>query len=192
VVGVAVLAVARSRAGGGASARDAGPSRPAAPAHGALAGVADVAILRSRSLSLPIPGIEASALRDSFEDARAGGAHEAIDIPAPRGTPVAAVEDGTVARIFRGARGGLTVYQFDPTATYCYYYAHLDRYAPGLTEGAPVRRGDLLGFVGTTGNAPPDAPHLHFAISRLGAPPRWWQGVPVNPYLVWSGPKQGQ
>jgi murein DD-endopeptidase MepM/ murein hydrolase activator NlpD len=149
----------------------------------------DLERLRDRALALPLPGLEARELRDSFGDPRSGHVHEALDIPAPRGTRVVAVEDGTVARLLTSARGGLTVYQFDPASEYCYYYAHLDRYAPDLKEGAVVRRGDLLGFVGTSGNAPPDAPHLHFAIFRLGSPPRWWEGAPVNPYLVWAGPR---
>jgi len=188
VAGLAVIAAARVRSSapsspaGGALVRGAaGP----APRPAVSVGPDDLRVLRSKGLSLPLPGLEPGALRDTFGDAREGGAHEAIDIMAPRGTPVTAVEDGTVARIFRGSRGGLTVYQYDPDATYCYYYAHLDRYAPGLREGAPVRRGDVLGYVGTTGNAPPGAPHLHFAIYRLGSPPRWWQGAAVNPFEVW-------
>ena len=148
----------------------------------------DVERLRARRLALPLTGLDVRQLRDSFGDPRDGGAHEALDIPAPRGTHVVAVEDGVVARLFTSARGGLTVYQYDSGSTYCYYYAHLDSYAPGLREGLRLRRGDLIGFVGTTGNAPPGTPHLHFAIFRLGTPPRWWEGTPVNPYLLWADP----
>jgi murein DD-endopeptidase MepM/ murein hydrolase activator NlpD len=144
----------------------------------------DVERLRARGLALPVAGLDPRSLRDSFADPREGGPHAAVDILAPRGTPVLAVEDGVVARLFTSRRGGIAVYLFDPDATYCYYYAHLDGYAPGLKEGAAVRRGDVLGFVGTTGNAPPQTPHLHFAIQRLGSPPRWSQGTPVNPYSV--------
>lgn len=160
----------------------------APPGEGAGDGTSDVDRLRARSLSLPLPDLDPRLLRDSFGDPRSGGAHEALDIPAPRGTRVVAVEDGTVAKLFTSVRGGLTVYQFDPTSTYCYYYAHLDAYAPGLREGAVLRRGDLVGFVGTTGNAPPRTPHLHFAIFRLASPPLWWQGTAINPYPVWVRP----
>ena len=158
------------------------PSNPADAARE----TPDVESLRARRLALPLTGLDVRRLRDTFGDPRDGGAHEALDIPAPRGTRVVAVDDGVVARLFSGARGGLTVYQYDPSSTYCYYYAHLDGYAPGLREGARLRRGDLIGFVGTTGNAPPGTPHLHFAIFRLGTPPRWWEGTPVNPYLLWA------
>jgi murein DD-endopeptidase MepM/ murein hydrolase activator NlpD len=176
--------------GGGAEANGAPPASPAtsvAPSREAASGAvsADVERLRSRSLALPVRGLDPRLLRDSFGDPRSGGPHEALDIPAPRGTPVLAVDDGTVAKLFTSARGGLTVYQFDPDSAYAYYYAHLDGYAPGLREGLELRRGDTVGFVGTTGNAPPRTPHLHFAIFRLGTPPLWWQGTPVNPYAIW-------
>jgi murein DD-endopeptidase MepM/ murein hydrolase activator NlpD len=107
-----------------------------------------------------------------------------MDILAPRHTPVVAVEAGTIARLFSSARGGLTIYQFDPASTYVYYYAHLERYAPGLKEGAAVQPGKVIGFVGTSGNAPPDTPHLHFAIFKLTEKKRWWEGTPIDPYLV--------
>jgi murein DD-endopeptidase MepM/ murein hydrolase activator NlpD len=110
--------------------------------------------------------------------------HEALDILAPRDTPVLAVEDGTVAKLFSSVPGGLTVYQFDPTSTYAYYYAHLARYAAGLKEGTPVARGQTIGYVGTTGNAPPETPHLHFAIFALTDEKRWWQGTAIDPYAV--------
>ena len=101
---------------------------------------------------------------------------------APRGTPVVAVDDGKVVKLFNSKPGGLTVYQFDPDEKLAYYYAHLDRYAPGLAEGTVVKRGDVIGYVGSTGNANPDAPHLHFAVFVLGPEKRWWQGTPINPY----------
>ena len=103
---------------------------------------------------------------------------------APRGTPVIAVEGGTIAKLFNSKQGGLSIYQFDPSGTYTYYYAHLDRYAAGLKEGQTVRRGDVIGSVGSTGNAAEDAPHLHFAIFRLTPERRWWKGTPINPYPV--------
>ena len=101
---------------------------------------------------------------------------------APRGTPVLAVDDGTIRKLFHSRAGGLTVYQFDPGEIYCYYYAHLDRYADGLIERMKVRRGDVIGYVGSTGNASPAAPHLHFAIFLLGPEKRWSEGKAINPY----------
>jgi murein DD-endopeptidase MepM/ murein hydrolase activator NlpD len=125
-------------------------------------------------------------LIDSFADPRGAGTrlHRALDIMAPRRAPVRAVEAGTVVRLDRSAAGGISLYQLDPAERYCYYYAHLDGYAPGLTEGAKVQRGQLLGYVGTTGNAPPNTPHLHFAIYRLSEAKQWWAGTALNPYPV--------
>lgn len=140
--------------------------------------------LRERDLLLPVAGVEAEALRDTFYDSRNGRAHEAIDIMAPRHTAVRAVEDGRIARLFTSKAGGLTIYMFDPTETFCYYYAHLDRYARDLAEGQTLKRGQIIGYVGTTGNAPANAPHLHFAIFRLTADRQWWKGEPINPYPV--------
>ncbi len=142
--------------------------------------------LRSRKLLLPIASVSAAQLANTFEQSRAAGrTHEALDIMAPRGTPVLAVEDGRVARLFPSKPGGITLYQFDHNTEYAFYYAHLDRYADGLKEGAPLRKGQVIGYVGSTGNASPDAPHLHFAIFRLGPERQWWRGTAVNPFLVW-------
>lgn len=141
--------------------------------------------LRKRHLTLPVEGLERERLRDTFNEMRGSSRrHEALDILAPRDTPVLAVEDGTVAKLFSSVPGGLTVYQFDPTSTYAYYYAHLARYAAGLKEGTPVARGQTIGYVGTTGNAPPETPHLHFAIFELTDEKRWWQGTAIDPYAV--------
>jgi murein DD-endopeptidase MepM/ murein hydrolase activator NlpD len=134
--------------------------------------------------------VEASALHRSFDDRRGTSRrHEAIDIMAPRHTPVVAADAGKVARLFYSKAGGITVYQFDAQGQYVYYYAHLERYAEGLREGDTVSRGQVLGYVGTSGNAPPDAPHLHFAIFRLTEPGRWWEGTPIDPYEVLRGPE---
>jgi murein DD-endopeptidase MepM/ murein hydrolase activator NlpD len=140
--------------------------------------------LFDRALGSPIAGLQASSIQDTFDQARGGGErrHEASDILAPRGTPVVAVDTGVVAKLFTSKPGGLTVYQFDPSQNYAYYYAHLDRYAEGLTEGKLLKKGDLVGYVGTTGNADPNTPHLHFAIFQLGPEKHWWQGKPINPY----------
>jgi murein DD-endopeptidase MepM/ murein hydrolase activator NlpD len=124
---------------------------------------------------------------NSFEEARDRvREHEAIDILAPRGTPVLAVEAGTIEKFFTSVRGGLTIYQFDPTRTYCYYYAHLDRYRAGLKEGDRVERGQIIGYVGTSGNAPESTPHLHFAVLLLTDRKQWWDGTAINPYDVWQ------
>jgi murein DD-endopeptidase MepM/ murein hydrolase activator NlpD len=140
--------------------------------------------LVSRRLRIPVAGIYASDLQDTFDQARGDRKHEAIDILAPRNTAVLAVEDGTVAKLFTSKAGGLTIYQFDPTSTYCYYYAHLERYADRIKEGGRVSRGDVIGYVGTSGNAPKDTPHLHFAIFKLTDAKRWWEGAPLDPFDV--------
>lgn len=141
--------------------------------------------LRQRHLTLPVQGIRQQDLRDTFNQMRgATRRHEAIDVLAPRHTPVLAVEDGRIARLFFSEAGGITIYQFDPTDNYVYYYAHLERYADGLKEGGDVTRGQVLGYVGTTGNAPRDTPHLHFAIFKLTEEKKWWQGTAIDPYSV--------
>jgi peptidoglycan LD-endopeptidase LytH len=142
-------------------------------------------LLAQRSLQVPVAGIQPTALSDMYEQTRGSRKHEAIDILAPLGTPVVAVDDGRIAKLFNSKPGGLTVYQFDPEARLAYYYAHLQRYAD-VREGMDVKRGDLLGYVGTSGNADVNSPHLHFAVFRLGSPPRWWEGAPVNPYPALS------
>ena len=142
----------------------------------------DLEVLSRRGLLMPVKGVEAKALLDNFDEGRGKRKHEAIDILAPRGTPVVAVGDGRIAKLFTSAAGGLTVYQFDPEQRFIYYYAHLDRYAEGLREGAEVKKGDGIGAVGTTGNAPKNTPHLHFAIFRAGPDKKWWKGAAINPY----------
>jgi murein DD-endopeptidase MepM/ murein hydrolase activator NlpD len=156
-----------------------GEPAPPAPAAGVPAD------LLARDLLLPVDGVRGTDLHaSSFTEARGARAHEAIDILAPRGTPVRAVDAGRIVKLFVSERGGLTVYQFDAIERYCYYYAHLNRYAEDLTEGQEVRRGQIIGYVGTSGNAPPDTPHLHFAIFRLGPEKRWWDGEPIDPYAL--------
>jgi len=144
--------------------------------------------LRRRDLRMPIDGVDVERLQGMFGESRdAGGrAHEAVDILAPRNTPVHAAEDGSIAKLFYSKAGGNTVYQFDPAGTVSYYYAHLERYADGLREGQRVKRGDVIGYVGTSGNAPANTPHLHFAVFQLGPDKRWWKGRPIDPYLVFK------
>lgn len=137
----------------------------------------------SAKLLLPVEGVKLEHLNDTFNQPRGGERrHEALDIMAPKGTKVLAVADGKVAKLYNSKPGGLTVYQFDPDAKFSYYYAHLDRYADNLKEGQPIKRGELIGYVGVTGNSDPNAPHLHFAVFELPATGEWWKGKPVNPY----------
>ena len=134
-------------------------------------------------IGLPIAGLRYKDIRDSFQDRRgANRSHEATDILAPRGTPVFAVADGTIQRLFFSKPGGITIYEFGLDEKFCFYYAHLERYADGLAEGMRVARGQTIGYVGTSGNAPADTPHLHFAIFLLGAGKKWWEGEAINPY----------
>lgn len=141
--------------------------------------------LEDRDLDIPVEGVRKNDLSRTFADARSGSrVHEAIDILAPRNTKVKAVEDGRIARLFNSKAGGITLYQFDPSERFCYYYAHLERYADGLREGDRVSKGQVLGYVGTSGNAPKETPHLHFAVFRLTADKRWWEGTPLDPYDI--------
>ncbi len=139
-------------------------------------------LLSSECLVIPVAGVSREALRDTYDEARSGGRpHDAIDILAPRGTPVLAAVDGTIRKLFTSKPGGLTIYEFDESGTFVYYYAHLDRYA-SIREGDRVHCGDVIGYVGTTGNAAANTPHLHFAVEKLPATKEWWKGVAVNPY----------
>lgn len=149
---------------------------------------ADLEYLRSRALMIPVVGITAAELRNTYDDARSQGRqHNAIDIIASRGRPVVAVDDGVIIKLFQSDKGGITLYQLDPSGKYSYYYAHLERYAPGIAEGKQLRRGDILGYVGDTGNAGKGNFHLHFEVSKLTAPRKWYGGVPVNPYHLLGG-----
>lgn len=151
----------------------------------------DLANLAARHLLIPVEGVNPWQLHDTFHDARSGGRpHQALDIPAPRDTPVLAADDGRIRKLFVSVRGGLTIYQFDRSESYCYYYAHLDRYADGLKENEEVHRGQIIGYVGTSGDAPANAPHLHFEITRLDAEKRWWGGTPIDPYPVLAASAQ--
>ncbi|MFL6675722.1 MAG: M23 family metallopeptidase [Massilia sp.] len=161
------------------------PLRPE-PASASLSTVPDLAPAPAAApgkLLVPVEGIKASELADTFDQPRGKERqHQALDIMAPKGRKVLAAGDGKVVKLFNSKPGGLTVYQFDPDEKYAYYYAHLDRYAEGLKEGATLRRGDLVGYVGSTGNADPKAPHLHFAVVALTPEKQWWKGTPINPF----------
>jgi peptidoglycan LD-endopeptidase LytH len=143
---------------------------------------ADYKYLLQRHLKLPVVGVNPKTVQDTFHDSRPGGRrHEATDILAAIGTPIVAVDDGVIQKLFTSKDGGLTIYEFDPTKTYCYYYAHLERYADGLKEGMSVKKGEVIGFVGTTGDAG-STPQLHFAVFKLGPEKKWWKGTPIDPY----------
>ena len=134
-------------------------------------------------LMVPVEGVKYAQLSDTFNQARGSERrHEALDIMAPKGAKVFAVADGKLVKLFNSKPGGLTIYQFDPSNTYAYYYAHLDRYADGIKEGMQLKRGELIGYVGTTGNARADAPHLHFAVVELTPAKQWWKGTSIDPY----------
>ncbi len=161
------------------------------PAQGTPAPQNAAPAMPAANLLLPVQGIQLSELVDTFNQTRGSTRiHEALDIMAPRGREVVAVADGKIAKLFNSKQGGLTVYQFDPTERWTYYYAHLDRYAEGIAEGKVLKRGELVGYVGSTGNANADAPHLHFAIFELGPEKRWWEGKPINPYPLLRGVPQ--
>lgn len=145
-----------------------------------VASVAEPAV----HIAPPIASLRISDLHDSFDELHFGHRHEAIDIMEPLGTPIHAVDDGTIRKLFLSRAGGKTIYEFDNTGIYCYYYAHLDHYADDLREGMPVIRGQVIGYVGTTGDASPDAAQLHFAIFRLDTDRLWWKGTPINPYPI--------
>ena len=169
-----------------------GPSPAVAPPATTAATPSPIAAMPPPSAAgmlLPVAGIKPAQLTDTFTQARGTGRlHDAIDIMAARGTPVLAAVDGKVEKLFTSKQGGLTIYEFDPAATHAYYYAHLDRYAAGVVEGMPLKRGDVIGYVGSTGNANPEAPHLHFAIFELGPEKHWWQGTAINPYPLLTAP----
>ena len=166
-------------------ASDGAPDAPAAVAPISAPPVATPLLARG-ALLLPVQGIEPSALHDTYSEQRGGGsrAHEALDIPAPRGTPVLSATGGRVLKLFDSKAGGKMVYAADSSERFILMYAHLDTYASGLADGQPLRRGQVIGTVGTTGNAPPSVPHLHFAIARSNDVKVWWKGAPVNPYPV--------
>lgn len=151
-------------------------------------GEASIAIsrLREKHLTLPIRGFAVEKMKGSFSETHGGIMHGAVDMVAPRNTPVHAVENGKIAKLFNSKRGGITIYQSDPTGKFVYYYAHLEKYAPNLHDGNSVKKGDVIGYVGTSGNAPPNTPHLHFSIGLGDALKKWWVTSSVDPYEVYK------
>lgn len=141
----------------------------------------DSTTLASHNLLIPVPGVRWEELVDSFHDKRGTRTHNALDIMAPRGTPVLSVDAGTLLKLHNSVPGGLTAYAADPARHFIYMYGHLDRYNPALQEGQALSRGDTIGFVGSTGNAAAAGPHLHFAIAKNSNMAKWWMGTPINP-----------
>ena len=167
------------------------PDSAAAPTRESVTRAPE-AVLASKALIIPVEGVDPSRVRDSYTAARGGRTHGAVDIMAPRGTPVIAADAGTIFRLRQNEAGGITIYQLDPEERFVYYYAHLDRYEKGLVEGMSIKKGDVLGFVGTTGNAPKDTPHLHFQVMLYRGRGQYWGGEPINPhpYLTRAGRRE--
>ena len=167
-------------AAGGNGATEAGRS---AASSAAVASTPDELSALAASLVVPVAGVTPAELHSSFTASRGGGTrqHNALDIPAPRGTPVISATAGRVLRLYNSKAGGIMVYATDPTERFILMYGHLDHYAAGMKDGMPLARGQTIGYVGTTGNAPPNVPHLHFAISRTTDVKRWWTGTPIDP-----------
>ena len=173
-----------------AQSKQAPRPRPAQPAATAPAVITedDLTYLRGRDLLIPVAGVSQKQLHNTYDDARSQGRqHNAIDIIAPQGTPVLAVDDGVVIKLFQSDKGGITLYQLDPSGKYAYYYAHLARYADDMAEGKRLKRGEVIGYVGDTGNAGKGNYHLHFEVSKLAAPRKWYGGTPANPYHLLGG-----
>ncbi|MGI8619715.1 MAG: M23 family metallopeptidase [Gemmatimonadaceae bacterium] len=152
------------------------------PAAAAADARADAEYFDATALMVPVAGVAPSALRDSFNDARSGErTHRALDIPARRGTPVVATANGAILSMRQNSLGGTTLYLVDSQRRFVYYYAHLDRYHDRVSQGVEVRQGDVLGYVGTSGNGPRNFPHLHFQALRVDPTRRdWWNGRPVD------------
>jgi murein DD-endopeptidase MepM/ murein hydrolase activator NlpD len=177
------------------------PATPAAPAEPAVAVPVDpnaaelsaTEYLRTRHLMVPVAGADMARVPDSYFEPRDGGerTHRALDILAPRGTPILAADDGKIIRMSNSTLGGITMYTVDPTGRIVYYYAHMDHYNDAMSPGRAITRGDTLGFVGTTGNAPKDTPHLHFQIMRWPADGKYWNGDPIDPFDYLGGVRRG-
>jgi peptidoglycan LD-endopeptidase LytH len=167
--------------------REIGPVPAHAGPRGAEVSDEDLASLWQRQLMVPVEGIPAQALRDNYTAGRgAGKIHGALDILAPRSTPVLAAADHIIGRLFEGPIGGIVIYAYDDAGQFVYYYAHLERYRRGLAVGDRVAKGSVIGYVGTTGNAPRNTPHLHFQVMKRGRGRAWWDGPPINPYSFFA------
>jgi len=161
-----------------------GPSRPSAP----TSRLTDAEYLRRLNLMVPVDGVAPSRVADTYNARRGERGHDALDIFARRGTEVVASVRGEILRVSSNALGGNTIYAVDEGRRFVFYYAHLDRYHRRAKVGTRIAPGDVIGYVGTTGNAPRDLPHLHFQVMRMVAGPRWWEGPPVNPHPYLARP----
>jgi murein DD-endopeptidase MepM/ murein hydrolase activator NlpD len=169
---------ARTRNDSGAT-----PLSFASPASNTSPTVSSPALPSPAGLIIPVAGVRAEQLRDTFSEARSEGrVHDAIDIPAARGTAVLAATDGPIVKLFQSVRGGTTIYQLSVDGKFVYYYAHLDRYADGMVEGHFAKQGETIAYVGDTGNAGARNYHLHFSIAEISSPKDFWHGVNINPY----------
>lgn len=152
---------------------------------------ADIEYLRSRQIIVPVAGADMTRVEDSFNEPRDGDrVHRAIDILAPRGTPIVSADDGRIVRMTTSTLGGISMYTVDPETRIVYYYAHMDRYNDAMAPGKTISKGDTLGFVGTTGNAPKNTPHLHFQVMRWPADGKYWNGDPIDPFSLLGGHTQ--
>jgi peptidoglycan LD-endopeptidase LytH len=174
------------------------PSAPVLPAAVSVAAsgngnaerLRDLEKLRDRHLMIPVSGVSADHLQDTFYEGRSGERqHNAIDILAPRNTPIVAADDGVILRMSSSTLGGITIFATDTDHRFVYYYAHLDHYDASAYAGRKLTKGDTIGYVGTTGNAPKDIPHLHFQVMRWPADGKYWIGEPINPYPFLKGGK---
>jgi murein DD-endopeptidase MepM/ murein hydrolase activator NlpD len=182
--------IALAPAGSNGTVSSSGDVATIDPRGGPPVSIAEGVEVGPAGLAIPVAGIKAGQLVDTFSQARAGGGrvHDAIDIMAPAGSPVVAAAPGTVEKLFFSqGGGGITAYVRSDDGRWIYYYAHLQEYAPGLAERQRVARGQLIGRVGSTGNANPAGPHLHFAIHRMNPGDQWYQGSPINPYPLLAG-----
>jgi peptidoglycan LD-endopeptidase LytH len=154
----------------------------------------DADYLRARAILIPVAGADMTRVDDSFNEGRDGGdrVHRAIDILAPRGTPILSADDGKVLRMSTSTLGGISMYTVDANARMVYYYAHMERYSDSMSPGRSILRGDTLGFVGTTGNAPKNTPHLHFQVMRWPSDGKYWNGEPINPFEALGGMRHSQ
>jgi murein DD-endopeptidase MepM/ murein hydrolase activator NlpD len=152
------------------------------------AAMSDTEYLRSRHLVVPVAGANMAKVDDSYFEPRDGDrTHRALDILAPRNTPILSADDGKILRMSNSSLGGITMYTVDPSNRIVYYYAHMDHYNDAMSPGKTIVKGDTLGFVGTTGDAPKDTPHLHFQVMRWPADGKYWNGVPIDPYQALGG-----
>lgn len=167
------------------------PALPPTPAHVGPRGSAvsddDLDALWARQLMIPVEGVTRRTLRDTYAAGRANGRlHAALDMMAAKSTPVLAADNHVIGRLAKGPIGGIVIYAEDDEQRFVYYYAHLERYRRGLAVGDRVAKGSVIGYVGTTGNAPANTPHLHFQVMKRGPGRAWWDGPPINPFSFFA------